>query len=114
LGTCEKECERRENNDNNAMWEFGGMISEWSVKGPPPMLALPVGPEPLGVVPCEPAPEIPIAILLRPRLVCGTHKIECDSRIRRCHSVFEFFRVIEAFEGRAGMLLEMCELVNPL
>jgi hypothetical protein len=95
--------------------EFGGAmwvdLDQWSVS-PPPTLALPVGPEPLGVMPCEPAPEIPVTALLRPRLVRGTHKIECDSRARRCHPVFRLLRAIEALEWGAGTVLEMRELVD--
>lgn len=82
------------------------------VEGPPPTSAFPVSPETLRVMPCKPAPEIPVAVLVCFRLVCGAHEIKSDSRIRRCHPVFRLFGTIKALERRARTVLEVRELVH--
>jgi hypothetical protein len=83
------------------------------VESPPPTSAFPVSPETLRVMPCRPAPEIPVAVLpVCSRLVCGAHEIKGDSRVGRCHPVFGFLGTIEALKGRARTVLKICELVH--
>jgi hypothetical protein len=55
-------------------------VREWLVESPPPTSTFPVSPETLRVMPCKPAPEIPVAVLVTfcSRLVCGAHEIKGD------------------------------------
>lgn len=57
------------------------VMREWLVESPPPRSTFPVSPETLRVMPCEPAPEIPVAAVLLPfcsHLVRGAHEIKSD------------------------------------
>jgi hypothetical protein len=57
------------------------VMRECLVESPPPTSTFPVSPETLWVMPCEPAPEIPVAVVLLPfcsRLVRGAHEIKSD------------------------------------
>ena len=88
-------------------------MTGWLVESPPPTSAFPVSPETLRVMPCKPAPEIPVTVLpVCFRFVCGAHEIKSDSRIRRCHPVFRLFGTIKALEGRARTVLKVRELVH--
>jgi hypothetical protein len=88
-------------------------ISGGLVESPPPASAFPVSPETLRVMPCKPAPEIPVAVLpVYSRLVCGAHEIESDSRVRRCHPVLGLFGTIKALKGRARTVLKICEFIH--
>jgi len=89
-------------------------MGERLVESPPPTSAFPISPETLRVVPCKPAPEIPVAVLLpfRSHLVCGAHEIKSDRRVRRCHPVLRLFGTIKALKGRARSVLEICKFVH--
>jgi hypothetical protein len=86
------------------------MLVRW-MEGPPATLPFPVSPETLWIVPCKPAPEIPVVALLGSRLVRSAHEIESDRRVGRRHPVLGFFGTIKALEDRTRTVLEMREFV---
>lgn len=84
------------------------------MEGPPPTCTFPVSPETLWVMPCKPAPEVPVVAFLSfcSHLVCGAHEIKGDRWVRRRHPVFRLFGTIKALKRGARTVLKICKFVH--